>query len=248
MLKYFFALFFLLIVVIVSMAGFRGSFSKRPPIELFPDMDLQPKVKAQVTSGFFADHRGARLPVAGTVPLGYSIPLKDQTTGKIVEMGGAYKQISYNGAPDYYNTGKIGNRWGTGIPLAITMATMERGRDRYNITCKVCHGAAALGNGMTVEYGLPVVANLHIPRIVNMADGEIFNTITNGKNTMMGYGHNVQVADRWAIIAYVRALQLSQNATLADVPQEEQAKLLPAQAGQTAPANTQTPPASNSNP
>lgn len=225
MLKYFFLIFSLVVVAIVSLAGFRGQFSKKPPIEIFPDMDHQPKVKAQVPSEFFGDNRGARLPVAGTVPMGYSAPLRDQDTGEIVEMEGPYKQISFGNAPDYFNTGKIGDSWGTGIPIEVTMAVMDRGRERYNISCKVCHGAVGLGNGITVEYGLAAVANLQIQRIRDMADGEIFNTITNGKNTMMGYGHNIQVPDRWAIVAYLRALQKAQNATVEDVPQEELLKL-----------------------
>jgi mono/diheme cytochrome c family protein len=225
MLRYFFIFFALLIVVVVSMAGFRGQFFDRPPIEIFPDMDHQPKVKAQVPSKFFADNRGNRLPVPGTVPVGYSIPLRDQATGEIVEMGGPYKQIAFSNAPDYYNTGKIGDRWGTGLPIEVTMEVMARGRERYNISCKVCHGAVGLGNGLATQYGLAAVANLQLERFRTMADGEIFNTITHGKNTMMGYGHNIQVEDRWAIIAYMRALQRAQNASTDDVPPAELTKL-----------------------
>lgn len=225
MLKYFFLLFALTIVAIVSVAGFRGDFSKKPPIEIFPDMVRQPKVKAQTPSAFFGDDRSARPPVEGTVPMGYSTPLRDQATGEIVEMGGPYMQIHFTNAPDYYNTGKMGDQWGTGIPLEVTMDVMARGRERYNISCKVCHGAVGLGNGIAVEYGLAAVANLQLERIREMADGEIFNTITHGKNTMMGYGHNIQVEDRWAIVAYMRALQLAQNATVDDVPPAELTRL-----------------------
>jgi len=225
MLRYFFALFALTILVVVSLAGFRGQFFKQPPIEIFPDMDHQPKVKAQVPSQFFADGRGNRLPVPGTVPVGYSTPLRDQATGEIVEMGGPYKQIAFGAMPDYFNTGKIGDRWGTGIPLEVTMEVMERGRERYNISCKVCHGAVGLGNGIASQFGLAAVANLQIERIRVMADGEIYNTITHGKNTMMGYGHNIQVEDRWAIVAYLRAMQLAQNATIDVVPPGELAAL-----------------------
>lgn len=220
MLRYFFALFALTIIVVVSLAGFRGSFSKRPPIEIFPDMDHQPKVKAQTPSVFFADGRSNRPPVPGTVPLGYSVPLRDQATGEVVSMQGPYKQVAFTTVPDYFNTGKIGDRWGTGIPLEVTMEVLERGRERYNISCKVCHGHLGLGNGMASQLGLAAVANLHQERLRVMADGEIFNTITHGKNTMMGYGDRIQVPDRWAIIAYVRALQLAQRATLDDVPPE----------------------------
>jgi len=253
MLKYFFLIFSLLVVVIVSMAGFRGQFSTRPPIEIFPDMDHQPKVNAQVPSRFFADNRAARPPVEGTVPLGYSTPLRDQQTGEITEMSGPYMQIDFGASPEYINTGKMGDRWGTGIPIEVTMAVMERGRERYNISCKVCHGAVGLGNGVATEYGLAAVANLQLERIREMADGEIFDTITHGKNTMMGYGHNIQVNDRWAIVAYMRALQRAQNATTEDVPPMELAKLKEAALAQEATAeeegdDTLPPTAENSEP
>src|SRR5438093_9623212 len=87
----------------------------------------------------------------------------------------------------------------------------------------MCHGAAAAGNGITKQYGLATVVTLQDERIRKMSDGEIFNTITNGKNTMMAYGPNIIVPDRWAIIAYLRALQRSQNAAIADVPPEHRA-------------------------
>src|SRR5438045_4979055 len=115
----------------------------------------------------------------------------------------------------------MGERGGTGIPVEVTRELIERGQQRFNITCAMCHGAAAAGNGITKQYGLATVVSLQDERIRKMADGEIFNTITNGKNTMMSYGGNVPVADRWAIIAYLRALQRSQNAVAADVPPEE---------------------------
>ena len=83
----------------------------------------------------------------------------------------------------------------------------------------------ASGNGITKQYGLNTVVTLQDDRIRKMADGEIFNTITNGKNTMMAYGPNIMVADRWAVIAYLRALQRSQNAAIADVPPEHRADL-----------------------
>jgi mono/diheme cytochrome c family protein len=225
MLKYFFTIFALLIVLIVSVAGFRGQHFKKPPIEIFPDMDRQPKVKAQDVLSFFADDRGNRLPVEGTVPLGYSMPVTDPESGELVEMTGPYNQIAFTGAPDYYNTGKIGDYWGTGIPFSVTAEVLERGKERYNINCAVCHGIAGDGQGITTKYGLAAVANLQLERIREMADGEIYNTIAHGKNTMMGYGHNIQVPDRWAIVAYMRALQRSQKTTLSDVPPAELEKL-----------------------
>jgi mono/diheme cytochrome c family protein len=119
----------------------------------------------------------------------------------------------------------MGDRWGTGIPVEVTPQLMQRGQQRFNITCAMCHGATAAGNGITKQHGLATVVTLQDDRIRKMADGEIFNTITNGKNTMMAYGPNILVADRWAIIAYLRALQRSQTAAIVDVPPEHRAEL-----------------------
>jgi mono/diheme cytochrome c family protein len=137
----------------------------------------------------------------------------------------AHMRIAFSAGTDYVNTGKMGDQWGTGIPLPVTRELMERGQQRFNITCAMCHGAAAGGNGITKQYGLATVVSLQDDRLRKMSDGEIFNTITNGKNTMMAYGPNIVVADRWAIIAYLRALQRSQHATIADVPEDQRAEL-----------------------
>jgi cytochrome c5 len=137
----------------------------------------------------------------------------------------SHPNASFSVGTDYYNTGKMGDNWGTGIPLEVTRELMERGQQRFNITCVMCHGAAAAGNGITKQYGLATVVSLQDERIRKMSDGEIFNTVTNGKNTMMAYGPNIIVPDRWAIIAYLRALQRSQNGVIADVPPEHRADL-----------------------
>ena len=228
--------YFLLLLVFVSLlvlgiAGLRDySFlphkTKRPPIELFPDMVRQDKVKAQAPSDFFADGRGARAPIAGTVPLGYTQPTALAAAADGAVMGGAYDVVLFAGKEDYANTGKVGTNWGNGLPFEATLATLQRGHDRYQIQCAVCHGATGQGNGIATKYGLVGVANLHQQRIRDMSNGEIYNTIVNGKNTMLGYGASVQVPDRWAIIAYIRALQRSQNATITDVPDDQQAALL----------------------
>ena len=119
----------------------------------------------------------------------------------------------------------MGGNWGTGIPMEVTPQLMARGAQRFNVNCAVCHGATAAGNGIVKQYGLATIVTLQDDRIRNMSDGEIFNTITHGKNTMMSYGGNVMVNDRWAIIAYLRALQRSQRATEADVPADRRAEL-----------------------
>ena len=104
-------------------------------------------------------------------------------------------------------------------PLPITAELVKRGQQRFTINCSPCHGQLADGNGITRKIGaMAVVANLHDKRIVEMGDGEIFYVVSNGRNLMGSYGANVTVQDRWAIVAYLRALQLSQLASMDDVP------------------------------
>ena len=226
MLRGFLVIFLLCTIAILAVFGFRGQTSTGPPLELFPDMVRQMKVRAQAPLNFFADGRGSRLPVGGTVPIGYEMPKPETTTSLAAAVGPyTHPRAGFSAGTDYYNTGKMGDHWGTGIPVAVTRELMERGQQRFNITCAMCHGAAAEGNGITKQYGLATVVSLQDERIRKMSDGEIFNTITNGKNTMMAYGPNVIIADRWAIIAYLRALQRSQNAAIADVPEDHRVEL-----------------------
>ena len=227
MLRGFFLLFLLSTIALVAIFGFRGQKSTGSPLEVFPDMVRQVKVRAQTPLVFFGDGRGSRLPVTGTIPIGYEMP-KPQTIATPASATPApetHSGLSFSAGPDYYNTGKMADHWGTGLPVTVTADLMERGRQRFNITCAMCHGATAAGNGITKQHGLATVVTLQDERIRQMADGEIFNTITNGKNTMMAYGPNITVADRWAIIAYLRALQRSQNASIDDVPPEHRAEL-----------------------
>ena len=244
MVRYFLFLLVLITILVVSIAGLRDySFlphkTKRPPIEIFPDMVRQPKVKAQAPSDFYADGRGARSHVEGTVPVGYSAPEASvQASEGVATMGSPYSVVVFSGKQDYADTGKIGTNWGNGLPFTATLATLERGRERYQIQCAVCHGATGAGNGIATKYGLVGVASLHQQRLRDMTDGEIYNTIVNGKNTMLGYGAGIQVPDRWAIVAYIRALQLSQNATINDVPVTERAALT----GTNAASGTTAPP------
>jgi cbb3-type cytochrome c oxidase subunit III len=227
MIRGFLLIFLLIGIAGVAVFGFRGQKSTGSPIEVFPDMVRQPKVRAQAPFGFFSDDRGARPPVNGTVPIGYEMP-KPQTIATpaaAVPIPDVHPRLGFSVGTDYYDTGKMGDRWGTGIPVSVTPQFIERGRERFNITCAMCHGATGAGDGITKQYGLTTVVTLLDERIRKMADGEIFNTITNGKNTMLAYGPNIMVADRWAIICYLRALQRSQNATAADVPPEHQPEL-----------------------
>lgn len=229
MLRGFFLIFLLIGIAIVAVFGFRGQKSTGSPIEVFPDMVRQVKVRAQAPLGFFADGRGSRVPVAGTVPIGYEMPKPnaEASPGAAPVPGemNVKPHLGFANGTDYFNTGKMGTNWGTGIPVAVNGDLMERGKQRFNINCAICHGPTAAGNGMTKQYGLTTVVTLQDERIRKMADGEIFNTITNGKNTMLAYGPNLSVTDRWAVITYLRALQRSQNATAADVPPEHRAEL-----------------------
>jgi mono/diheme cytochrome c family protein len=220
MLRGFLLISLLLTIAAVAVLGFRGEKTTNEPWEIFPDMVRQMKVRAQSPLNFFADGRGPRMPVNGTVPIGYEMP-------KVQPIGApeSHPAPAFSVGTDYINTGKMGNNWGTGIPVPVTAQLLQRGRERFNITCVMCHGATAAGNGITKSYGLATVVTLQDDRIRKMADGEIFNTITNGKNTMMAYGPNIMVADRWAIIAYLRALQRSQGAAIVDVPPEHRADL-----------------------
>ncbi len=229
MLRGFFLTFLMIGLAMVAFLGFRGQTSTGSPIELFPDMVRQPKVRAQAPLGFFADGRGMRVPVLGTVPIGYEMPHPNPQASPGApplpsgpEMAAPF---GFSAGEDYRSTGRMGSNWGTGLPVEVTPQLLERGMQRFNINCAVCHGPTAAGNGIVKQYGLATVVTLQDDRIRNMADGEIFNTITHGKNTMMSYGPNVTVNDRWAIIAYLRVLQRSQRATLTDVPEEARAQL-----------------------
>ncbi len=210
--KYFFLAFTVAVLLVVIIAGPRGRHNGNRPLEFFPDMVRQSKVKPQSPSAFFADGIGQRRPVEGTVPMGYEIPREPAlATTKVVnaDQPGLIEHpgYGYTASPDYYNTGKMGDKWGTGIPVKVTPELLAKGQERFTINCAVCHGATGGGNGVTSKYGLAGIANYHEEKYLTMPDGQIFNTITNGYQSMMGYGANLAIRDRWAIVCYVRALQ-----------------------------------------
>lgn len=197
-------------LAVVGVLGFRGTVNGNRPLILIPDMDFQPRYDNQEASDFFADGRAMRVPPKGTVGYGGGDYFSDA--------GSVSQSEDYLRTDEKYYEGKNADgSWVTqnqGLARLKTAAErralLERGRERYNIVCAVCHGANGNGKGITSEYGMLGVANYHEARIVKMSDGELYNTIVNGKGIMMPYGHLVKPADRWAIIAYVRALQLSQ--------------------------------------
>ena len=193
--RYFLFAFVLAVVAVVSILGFRGGSFTKPPLEMFPDMDDQSKYKPQSTSTFFADGRTDRLPIPGTVARGL---LKDD---------------------EFLHFGKQGEEWARGFPMPVTEDLVKRGKERYGIYCAVCHGGVGDGNGVTKPRGMNILATYHDDRIRDMAEGEIFNTLTNGIRLMGPYRDKLSVEDRWAVIAYLRVLQRSQNASVDDVPQ-----------------------------
>ena len=201
------------VVLLLSVMGFRGLRSTRPPIEVFPDMDHQAKYKPQAGSKFFADGRADRPLPAGTVPFGRDARQADP---------------AYLRADDFRYEGKLADgSFGRGFPaqIEVNRELIERGQGRYQIYCAPCHGALGDGNGITKSYGMLTTPTYHDDRLRGMAEGEIFHTITHGKNTMMSYADKLSPDDRWAVVAYVRALQRAAHGSIKDVPAELQGGL-----------------------
>jgi hypothetical protein len=221
MLRYFFLTFILVAVCVVGLAGVRGTKMSTPPLEIFPDMDHQPKIQPQHPSNFFADGRGNRKPVKGTIPLGYNIP------GSFYQVSASNRvdNAGFSNFPDYAHTGKMDDVYGDGIPLEVNEKLMARGRERFEINCSICHGHTGAGDGIIKTFGLVTIASLQDERIRVMPDGQLFSTITNGKNTMGAYGPQIAVEDRWAIVAYLRALQKSQHVKLAELTEAQRTEL-----------------------
>lgn len=177
------------------------------------DMYNQPKVQTYDPSSFFADGRGSRPNVPGTVAVGAA-----QTD-------------------EYLYTGLVDGVEGDVMPFAVSRELLERGQQQYNIWCAVCHGESGYGQSMVAQRGGIVPANFHQERLREAPIGHYFNVITNGVyrgdpanggyQSMYSYASRISAEDRWAIAAYIRALQLSQNATLDDVPPENRASVGP---------------------
>jgi mono/diheme cytochrome c family protein len=164
-------------------------------------MHDQPRYKPLGQSNFFGDNRSERTPVEGTVARGQ---LRDD---------------------EHLYAGKVNGQPATTFPFTITESVVKRGQERYNIYCSPCHDALGTGQGMIVRRGFKKPNSYHIDRLRQAPVGYYFDVITNGFGVMPSYAEQVAVADRWAIIAYIRALQLSQNATMDDVPEDKRAEL-----------------------
>ncbi len=204
--------YILLFVAVMAMvppalvAQLRAVHSTKPRVHLVQDMDNQPKFRAQQANPLFADGRAMRPPVAGTVARGH---LNDD---------------------EHFERGIVGGQWAATFPsqVPVDMALLDRGRERFNIYCRPCHGAAGYGDGMVNLRAMELMnlgtngttwvqpKSLHEQAIREQPVGQTFNSITNGVRNMPPYGSQITVRDRWAIVAYVRALQRSQNARESD--------------------------------
>ena len=208
---------FTLAAVVVSQMGPRGMVSDRRPLIFVTDMDDQPRYDAQSAGPFFADGRAMRTPPIGTVPFGGADYNSDA--------GSPRQNPDFLQEDDGYYRGKQGQAWLVQNPLKLDMDLLRRGQQRYEIYCTPCHGATGTGKGIMTQYGMVGVASITDELHRLMTDGEFFHVITNGKGRMMAYAPQIKVRDRWAIIAYVRALSRSQNATLPDVPESLRGEL-----------------------
>ena len=195
------------IVIAVALVPFaliaraRATTSTSPRVQIIRDMARQPKFKMQATDPLFADGRAMRPAVAGTVARG---ALRDDAA---------------------FWEGRDTSGWVTTFPVPVTTELMRRGQERYDIYCAPCHGLSGYGDGPVAKRADALQegtwtppSSYHTDLVRSRPVGHLFNTITNGIRNMPSYGAQIPAADRWAIVAYVRALQRSQDATLADVP------------------------------
>jgi hypothetical protein len=165
------------------------------------DMHDQPKYIPLRASSFYPDDRSARPLVEGTVARGHLH------------------------ADTLLETGKVGDEDATVFPFAVDLRVLERGRERYDIYCAPCHGRTGAGDGMIVRRGFRRPPSYHDDRLRNAPVGHFVDVMTNGFGAMADYRQLVEPRDRWAIAAYIRALQLSEHATIADVPADQRGRL-----------------------
>jgi hypothetical protein len=190
----------ILAVTIIGCARERPS--SQSPIHLNPNMDSQEKYKPQSQSRFFADRSAMRSPVPGTVA---RTELRDD---------------------DEYYLGKDGDgKFISRLPIETNMVLLKHGRERFDIYCSPCHSRIGDGRGIMIKRGYVPPPSFHTERIRDLPDGHIYDVISNGIRNMPAYAHQIPVEDRWAIVAYLRALQRSQNATVEDIPDELRNKI-----------------------
>jgi mono/diheme cytochrome c family protein len=172
------------------------------------DMHIQPKYLPYQPTTFFGDGRSERPEIPGTIARGHLH------------------------ADELFYTGQENGVVADKFPFPVTQTDIERGRQRYNIYCTPCHDYTGNGHGMIVQRGFPPPPSFHIQRLREAPAGHFFEVITNGYGAMYSYAARVEPADRWRIAAYIRALQLSEHATIADVPEADKQKLAAQKSGQ----------------
>ena len=212
-------LYFILVFVagaaaMFGIVGLPGHLARTPPLEVFPDMDRQAKLRPEKPFDFLPNGLSSQLPPVGTVARSAPVRTVD---GEVY----SFQEVSLNTGCDPGTTNFVALN-----PLPVNGPMLQRGREQFDIYCAPCHGRLGDGNGITKKLGvMPAVANLHDHRIVVMTDGEIFNTITRGKGLMGAYGPVMPAPDRWAAVAYLRALQLSWLGSPDELPAEQRATL-----------------------
>jgi mono/diheme cytochrome c family protein len=223
---------------LMGVLGCQGEREEKPPRQFFPDLDDQPKWKPQEKSDFYPDGRTMRQPVAGTVPFGrdpfvtdaaaspWAAPFMQEREDLLKEDKAFYEGVKEDGK-SYVDK----------IPVPVNMDLLKLGQKKFNIYCSVCHGYMGDGKGTVGVQFLPAPANFHDPKFKTpdptspdlVRDGYIFhvarqgklNTATPPSATMPGYAHALTERETWAVVAYIRALQASQEGTLDDVPEAQ---------------------------
>ncbi len=205
--RYFFLIYALVIVFVISTFGFRGDKFKKPPIRIFPDMDEQDYVKAQKPNNFYANGMSGQKPVTGTIPQGHSTDLSVESELK-----------GYGNKETYLHTGKFNDKnFGKGFPTELELenaenvtALLTRGQEVFGYKCSVCHGLSGNGKGAAKANGfIPDISNLRTSELV---EGALYDVITNGRGNMGQMGSDLSLYDRWAAVAYVKGLQASAKA------------------------------------
>ncbi len=192
----------LLALAAFSLAGCSNFPSRQPPIWVWWDMKKQDKYKPQAESLYFADGRTSRAPVAGAVAQELYRPDTAFSTG--INPDGTY--VARN-------------------PLPVTRDLLVQGQRKFDTYCAPCHDRTGSGRGIVPAKAVWVPGNLHDERIVNFVDGELYHVIANGRRSMPGYRYQITEEDRWAIVAYIRALQRAWRGTMDDVPPELQSRI-----------------------
>jgi mono/diheme cytochrome c family protein len=216
------------VVILAAAAGCRGGQSEDPPLHLQTDMDWQAHRRAQSISPLFKDKRAMRPIDPHTV----AHSREHAESSRFIAGGDPGFRERYLKDDDAFFRGvDTAGKPLARVPFEVSAATVDRGEDRYNIYCTPCHDKAGSGQGMVIQRaagGFPRPVALYIDRLKDAPDGEIFQTITNGKGNMPAYAAQIPEEDRWAIVTWVRVLQQSQNAKIDDVPETERAKIKPA--------------------